>query len=54
LSALFFFRQANAPVRVFDNLPAHLHFSREFYERAASRLAQPERRRDLTKTLRPA
>ena len=40
LRALFFFRQANAPVRVFVNFPALLHFSRELHQRAASRMAQ--------------
>ena len=40
LRALFLFGQADAPVRVFVNLPALLHFSRELHQRAAPRVAQ--------------
>ena len=54
LRALFLLGQANAPVRVFVDLPALLHFSRELHQRAAARVAQVERRRDFAQALRLA
>ena len=51
MRALFFFRQTNAPVGVFVNFPVLLQFSRELHQRAASRMAQTERRRDFAKVL---
>jgi len=52
--ALFFFWQADSPVRVFVNLATLLHLSRELHERAPPRVAQFQCRRDLAQALRPA